>query len=130
MKTDLKKILVAIFVLLILDILWINFYMGGQYKKMVPKIQGSELEMKFVFAMFAYVLMVVGLVFFVLPNISDETPMKDSLLYGGLFGIILYGVYDFTAGAVLKDWDTPLAMKDIAWGGFVYTAAAMSTVLV
>jgi len=50
--------------------------------------------------------------------------LQDSLMYGLIFGIVLYGVYDFTAGAVLKNWDVKLAVTDVMWGGIVYFMAA------
>ena len=53
--------------------------------------------------------------------------MHKESLNGSLFGIILYGVYDFTAAAVLKNWDIKLAIKDILWGGFVYFITSLVT---
>ena len=37
-----------------------------------------------------------------------------------LFGMCLYGVYDFTSGAIYKNWNFNLAIIDVLWGGFVY----------
>ena len=36
---------------------------------------------------------------------------------------MLYGVYDFTAAAVIKNWDIKLALVDVLWGGIVYFIA-------
>ena len=33
-------------------------------------------------------------------------------------------IYDFTAAAVLKDWDIKLALLDILWGSFVFFISA------
>lgn len=119
-----KKVVIAVIVLLVLDILWIGLYMGKQYGPQVMAIQGSKLEMKPVYALLSYTLMVIGLIVFVMPRIRSGHELEDSLKYGLVFGIILYGVYDFTAAAVLKNWDMQLALKDIAWGGFVYFIAS------
>lgn len=116
--------IIATATLFILDFLWIGLYMGKQYKDQVKKIQKSEMSVRMYFAIFAYSLMAIGLNMFVLPQIRKGHELVDSLKYGLTFGIILYGVYDFTAGAVLKDWDISLAFTDIAWGGFVYFISA------
>ena len=113
---QLKHYFVSSITLLILDFLWLGGFMGKKYGLMIPKIQGSKMETNLVYALFAYLLMLVGLNMFVLPSIN----IKDCLKYGFVFGIVLYGVYDFTAGAVFKNWDLNLALIDVLWGGIVY----------
>ena len=119
-----KQSIIATLVLLFADFLWIGLYMGKQYQSQVRTIQGTELKANPVFIILAYLLMVVGLNVFVLPNIRKGHELEDSLKYGLTFGIILYGVYDFTSGAVLKKWNKKLAIIDILWGGFVYFIAS------
>jgi len=114
----------ATVVLLLLDFLWIRTVMGPKYQTMVRVIQGHDLRMRPYAAVLAYVLMVVGLNMFVLPHIRKDYELVDSLRYGFTFGVVLYGVYDFTAGAVFREWDMKLATVDILWGGFVYFMAA------
>ena len=86
----------------------------------IKNIQGEQMKPKLTHAIMAYFLMIVGLNLFVLPNIRKGYELQDSLKYGLTFGIVLYGVYDFTAGAVFKKWNTKLALIDIAWGGIVF----------
>ena len=106
--------------LLILDFLWIGLFMGKQYQKQILDIQGSKMKTKPIFALMSYILMVIGMNLFVIPNIHKGKELEGSLIYGLTFGIVMYGVYDFTAGAVFDKWNTKLALIDIAWGGFVY----------
>jgi len=110
----------SIIILLVLDLLWIVFFMNNKYQTQVMDIQGSVMNINKLMAFAAYTLMVIGLVVFVIPNIRKEYRLKDSLLYGFLFGIIVYGVYDFTNHAIFDKWNTKLAFIDILWGGFVY----------
>ena len=119
-----KANIIAIVTLLILDFIWIAMYMGNKYQKQITDIQGSKMETKPFQALLAYILIAIGLNLFVLPNIRKGYELEDSLKYGLTFGIVVYGVYDFTAGAVLKNWDTKLALIDVAWGGLVYFIAA------
>ena len=119
-----KPNIIATVTLLLLDFLWIGMFMGKQYQNQILDIQGSKMIAKPWSAFLAYALMVIGLNLFVMPRIRKGHELEDSLMYGFVFGIILYGVYDFTAGAVLKKWNMKLALIDIIWGGFVYFISA------
>lgn len=121
---NVKQSIIATIVLLLADFLWISLYMGKQYQAQVRSIQGTAMKTNPVFIVLAYILMVVGLNVFVLPNIRKGHELEDSLKYGLTFGIVLYGVYDFTSGAVLSKWNKKLAIIDVLWGGFVYFIAS------
>ena len=117
----LKHILISTTTLLLLDILWIYFFMGNKYKIMIKNIQGSDMKVNIIYASIAYILMIIGLNYIVLPLLDiNNITFKNCMTTGFLFGIILYGVYDFTIGAVLNKWDMKLAVIDVIWGGFVY----------
>ncbi len=122
-----NKLIVSSVLLLVLDLIWLKGYMGNEYKKMIRKIQGSDMRVNTIYAILSYALMIIGLNVFVIPNINKDNLLFDSLKYGFLFGIILYGVYDFTIGAVLKDWNLNLAIVDVLWGGIVYFLATYLT---
>jgi uncharacterized membrane protein len=117
---------VGILTLLILDFLWIGLYMGGKYNVLISNIQGTKMTINPILGSAAYFLMIVGLTLFVIPNIRKGKIIEDSLLYGAVFGLVVYGVYDFTAGAVLEKWDIPISLQDVAWGAFVYFASAVA----
>lgn len=121
---QLKHRITSSLILLILDFLWLGGFMGKRYNIMIPKIQGSKMETNMLYAFFSYLLMIIGLNVFVLPNLDMKNiNIADCLKYGFLFGIIVYGVYDFTAAAVIKKWNIQLALVDILWGGIVYFLA-------
>lgn len=122
-----NKVIISSVILLVLDFLWLGGYMANEYKIMIPKIQGSEMDTNLIYAFMSYILMIIGLNVFVIPNINKDNLLNDSIKYGFLFGIVLYGVYDFTAGAVLKNWDLNLAIVDVLWGGIVYFLASYLT---
>ena len=118
---QLKHRLISTATLLILDFLWIGLFMGSRYSTMIKNIQGTPMKTNWLYAVIAYTLMVIGLNHFVLPNINvKNVTIKDCITYGFIFGLVLYGVYDFTIGAVLKKWSMSLAIIDVLWGGFVY----------
>jgi len=116
--------IVSSVILLILDGLWLKFYMGNKYKNQIFQIQNSKMSVRPVFAVIAYTLMVIGLNLFVIPNIRPSHKLYDSIKYGFLFGIVVYGIYDMTCATIFKDWDIKLALVDILWGGLVYFISA------
>ena len=118
------NVLVATFVLLFLDFLWIYLFMGPMYSQQIKAIQGTPMQTRLHFAVFSYILMIIGLNLFVLPNIREGHELHDSLLYGSTFGLVVYGIYDFTAAAVLSKWDIGLALVDVLWGSFVFFISA------
>ena len=127
----LKHRLFSSIVLLLLDFLWLGLFMSSRYSIMIKNIQKTDMTFNITYAIFAYSLMLLGLNIFVLPNINlKNITLKDCFKYGFLFGIILYGVYDFTAAAVIKNWNMKLAIYDILWGGFVYFIACYSLQLI
>jgi len=119
-----RQRLISSIILLLSDFTWLGLYMNKKYVTLVRTIQGENMKTNPVFAVLAYLLMIVGLNVFVLPNIRKGYELEDSLKYGMTFGIVLYGVFDFTNGAVFSKWDKKLAVIDVLWGGFVYFLAA------
>ena len=118
---ELKYRVVSSLILLVLDFMWLGGFMALRYSVMIKNIQGSPMKANMLYAVFAYLLMIVGLQQFVLPNLDFKNiTVKDCLKYGFVFGLVVYGVYDFTAAVVFKNWDINLALIDILWGGVVY----------
>ena len=67
--------------------------------------------------------------FYVIPNISTNN-YKDLINHGFILGLIIYGVYDFTAAAVLKNWDKKTMVIDIIWGGILFYLTPLITNLI
>lgn len=66
----------------------------------------------------AYLLISVGLYYFVIKNSTD---FKQTLIEAFLFGIVLYGVYDTTNYATILKYDSRVAIIDTMWGGILLT---------
>ena len=64
-------------------------------------------------AVVVYLLIPLGIVLFALPRVSPEHLVSSALLWGFLFGIVLYGVYDMTNYSVLAKWPIKLVVVDI-----------------
>lgn len=109
-----SKIIIGICILLLLDFLWISLFMNNKYKILVENIQKEKFVLNVYSAIIAYIFMVIGLIMIVIKY-------KLSYIDTFIFGIVVYGVYDFTCGAIFKNWDFKLAILDILWGGLLFT---------
>lgn len=69
-------------------------------------------------SLLVWFLIVLGAYLFVLPRI-ETSPIVIQLIWGGIYGLILYGVYDFTNFAVLSVWPLSITLIDLGWGIFV-----------
>ena len=85
------------------------------FGQMVAKIQRTALEFKIVGAIIVYLLLAIGLYVFIVEP-------KKSLWHAALFGLVIYGVYDFTSYAILKKYDLNVAIMDTVWGSVLMTA--------
>lgn len=119
------SIVKACICLVVVDILWVKYYMKPRYERMIKNIQSSDPKYRITYGCIAYCLMVFGLSTFVVDeNILDY---KSLFLRGAKFGLVTYGVYDATCATILKDWDIPLAIQDVLWGSFVFGISACAS---
>ena len=94
-------------ILALLDLFWIGT--GGIYARaLTEKIQGSPLQMRYLAAIPVYLF----LAYMVLETTSD----KQAFLYG----VSIYGVYDFTTLALFSDYDWKFAIAVTVWGGVFF----------
>ena len=73
-------------------------------------------------ALVVYVLLGTGIALFVIPRAST---VSSAAAFGALFGLVVYGVYDFTNYATLRQWPFALTLVDVAWGTVASATAAM-----
>ena len=61
----------------------------------------------------AYVGAVVYLVS--LAALRNSDPLQ-ALVGGAVLGFAAYGTYEFTSFAIMRDWQLPMVLVDVAWG--------------
>lgn len=118
-------ILMAVFI--IVDSIWIALFIGGPFSKMVNDIQGSDLKINLIGAIISYALLIIGTYQFGLSKIDEEKPFSSALLSAGLFGLLSYGIFDFTNLALFNKYSWTLALVDTMWGGVVCFLSAIIT---
>ena len=113
MTFNFKELLVTALVYLTIDITYIKMN-ASIFNKYFSLVQGSPAKFKRTPAVIAYIILTLGLYYFI---IKDKRPVTDAFL----LGVFIYGVYDFTNYATLKKWTLAFSIKDTLWGGIVLT---------
>jgi uncharacterized membrane protein len=113
--------LLILVVIVAIDLIWIQFIIKGDYADMIRNIQKAPLSIKIVPGIIVYLLMTLYVLFFVLPFINKNNLVKDILYYGGLSGLINYGVFAFTNYSLLNQWTLKMTLMDTAWGFVLFS---------
>lgn len=118
MANFLKLFVLGLVALITMDIVWLGVIMKSFYAIQlgpIGRMVNGELSPDWTSVIGAWILIVVGSVVFVVPRIR-----QGSILYtfcmGGLYGLIVYGVYDLTNYATLAQWPWAMVVVDVAWG--------------
>ena len=122
MMHTLKIFLLCLPFTLLLDYLWLAKLMQGFYlSELGPyaRRRGDAIKPVYWAAAIVYLLLPLGVILFALPRVDPGTPILSSLGWGGLFGLITYGVYDMTNMSTLERWPVRMVWIDICWGIFL-----------
>jgi len=123
-----KSIILVSCLILIFDYFWIKYIIGNPWIKMINNIQLKPFNPKLEFAIPAYILMIIAITIYVLPKANNiNTLLRDSILYGGLLGFIIYGVFDFTNILLFEKYSIHLGLIDMIWGTFLFTIVTFIT---
>lgn len=112
----LKLFIAAFIVLVLLDLIWFRLFMGTFFRQELASIARPAGQTSIPSALAAWALLSVGIVFLVLPRIAPGAVWWHALLWGALFGLVVYGTYDFTNYAILKDYPFRFLAVDVLWG--------------
>jgi uncharacterized membrane protein len=119
---EIKIFLAALPLFLFLDFVWLGYLMKGFYLGHLGTLargDGTAINPRMLAAAGVYLTLVGGVVLFALPRVDPSRFLASGLLWGALYGVAVYAVYDLTNRATLDHWPLPLAAVDIAWGGFL-----------
>ena len=116
----LKEFVIALISLIILDFVWLGLVSKKFYKKEFDKMIKTKFNIPV--AMLVYLFLAFGLAYFIiLPGQS----LTENIIRGALFGLIVYGVYDFTNYSILKNYSIKLMVVDILWGTFLLATTSL-----
>lgn len=127
----LKQFALAFAAFLVLDFVWLGFVMKDFNTRQLAQI-GRIVDGKFAIlygpAILVYLLMAVAVVGYVLPQLNPDNATTEAMIKGGILGLIIYGVFDFTNLAILKNYPLPFVIADIGWGVVVFGLVSLIVV--
>lgn len=106
--------LVSPIIFVVIDFIYLNV-IKSYFDNQIKKIQGSAIQINYLGVALCYIFLIIGINYFI---IKPRRSTSDAFL----LGIIIYGVYETTNLALLKDWSILTVIIDTLWGGFLFAA--------
>ena len=110
---------------MVLDGVWLGLLMKSFYREQlapIVRLGNGGIAPNWPAALVVYALLGTGIAVFVIPRAPT---VALAAAYGALFGLVVYGVYDFTNYSTLRQWPLVLTFVDVAWGAAATAACAM-----
>lgn len=133
MLQTIKLLLTAMVCFMILDFIWLGLIAKKFYfhhVQEIARVHEGQLQVSLAPAFIVYVLLALGIVHFVLPLFKPDQNYFYYFFIGAFFGLIVYGVYDFTNHSILKTWPIILVAADTIWGAFATGVVSLVTLFV
>jgi uncharacterized membrane protein len=127
-------LVVLALIVLALDAVFL-YSISNMFSRQIMLVQGSALKVNIPSAAICYILIVVGLYYFVLrhiivPNASSVAAsiqnmrLREGVITAFFLGVMVYGVYETTTLALLRNWSPVTAVIDTTWGGTLFALSA------
>lgn len=126
---QIRSIIIITIVVLLLDTLWLGYIGRTLYLNALSELMRSDdgqIKVNYIAAAMTYTVLILGITFFVLPLAKGN--ILAALLWGGFFGFVCYGIYDFTNMAILPKWPLAISIIDIIWGCILSGVASATAV--
>lgn len=126
MSDILRPFAAGLVTFLALDLLWIGVVANAFYKRELAglaRMAGESFDIRLGPALVLYPLIIAGLQVFAVPRAAGG-PLWHAAAWGGLFGLVGYGVYDLTNYATLAGYTLRMTVVDMAWGTTLSAATA------
>ena len=120
----LKNLIISMILLIIVDAPYLvlnkNLYLAA-----TKNISGKGYAMRYYSALIVYIAIALGLITLALPNVTKSSKWTETLmqsaLYGGVFGLTSYAIFDFTMHFMFEGWTLGISIMDSIWGGILCT---------
>lgn len=106
--------LISAIIFISIDFVYLNV-IKGYFNNQIKNVQGSPLKINYLGVAICYILLIVGINYFI---IKPHKSVSDAFL----LGIVIYGVYETTNYALLKNWSILTVMIDTLWGGLLFAS--------
>lgn len=117
-----------IILILVFDFIWL-IVNRNMYNTLVSDIQGSQIKLNFTGGIIAYTCIIISFFMFAFPLVRYEYEKNNkkqslillSLKYGGILGLVIYGIFNGTNIAIFTNYNYTIGLKDTLWGIFNYS---------
>jgi uncharacterized membrane protein len=124
LKLNISTLVIVAITILIADFFWLGYIANSMYENLRiilnPGVSKSNLPYRILPAIFAYGCMVLSLSVLSVPNVIRNKGIYEriisSVIWGGMWGLGVYGTYDMTNLAVIKSFPLDTAVVDMIWG--------------
>lgn len=119
--------MIYFFIFGLLDLLWLGFVVDGYRTQLadLARFENGNIQPYWPAALVAYICLALAPIVFVFPYTTESTPLITFFCKGALLGMVIYGTYEFTNLAVLKEWKWSMVVLDFGWG-IVLSALAVT----
>lgn len=114
-----NKLLIIAPTLMALDLTFV-LSMSKYFNHQITLVQRSPLSLNIAGAIGCYICLIYVVYHFIIQK-------GASLLEAFLLGASIYGVYEFTNYATLKNWKTTTVIMDTLWGGTLFALTTYIT---
>jgi len=104
--------LVSAIIFITTDFVYLNV-IKNYFLNQIKLVQGSEPKVNFLGVALCYIFLIAGINYFI---IKPRKSVNDAFL----LGIVIYGVYETTNYALLKNWSILTVIIDTLWGGLLF----------
>jgi uncharacterized membrane protein len=108
----LESIIFPGIVLLLTDSLYL-YSIKDMFQAQITRVQKSSITLDITSAVICYAIIIAGLSYFIL---QPHRPVMDAFI----LGCFVYGVYETTSKAILKNWEWRTVVLDTLWGGVLF----------
>jgi uncharacterized membrane protein len=105
-------ILVSAIIFILTDFIYLNL-IKDYFLNQIKLVQGSEPKVNYLGIVLCYIFLITGINYFI---IKPRKSVSDAFL----LGIVIYGVYETTNYALLKNWSMLTVIMDTLWGGILF----------
>ena len=118
---NITNIIVSGILLLCIDGVYLSL-IKDFFNKQIADVQRSPLKINMYGAILSYLFLIVGINYFIIQH-------NKSAFDAFILGLVIYGVYEGTTYALLKDWRINTVILDTLWGGILFALVTYFTYL-
>ncbi len=115
MKSVILSYFVALFLIVIIDGVWLSFVIRKFVDEKIGHLMADSVKMGPVVVFYPLYALAIT-VFIIIPALQGDFSLWKVFLIGGLLGLTAYGAYDLTNHATLKEWPFLMTVVDMSWG--------------